>query len=65
MQKYLKPGGVVGIDSTRWQSEPLEFLSATASVATVQGLRKVSQLFIPSSHYVLTVSDICTALPHN
>lgn len=44
MQKYLKPDGVIGIDSTRWQSEPLGFLSATASVATIQDLRKVSQL---------------------
>ncbi|KAL4958853.1 uncharacterized protein BDV14DRAFT_207299 [Aspergillus stella-maris] len=44
MQKYLKPDGVIGIDSTRWQSEPLEFLSATGSVATVQDLRKHSLL---------------------
>lgn len=41
MQKYLKADGVVGIDSTRWQSDPLGFLSATASVATIQDLRKV------------------------
>ncbi|KAL4918125.1 hypothetical protein BDW62DRAFT_210818 [Aspergillus aurantiobrunneus] len=40
MQKYLKPDGVIGIDGTRWWSEPLEFLSATASVATIQELRK-------------------------
>ncbi|KAL4936128.1 hypothetical protein BDV06DRAFT_205574 [Aspergillus oleicola] len=44
MQKHLKPDGVIGIDSTCWQSEPLEFLSATASVATVQDLRKHSLL---------------------
>ncbi|OJJ42064.1 hypothetical protein ASPZODRAFT_162382 [Penicilliopsis zonata CBS 506.65] len=42
MQKYLKPDGVIGIDSTRWQSDPLGFLSATASVATIQDLRKHS-----------------------
>lgn len=42
MQKYLKPDGVIGIDSTRWQSDPLGFLSATASVATIQELRKHS-----------------------
>lgn len=43
MQKYLKPDGVIGIGSARWQSDPLGFLSATASVTTVQVLRKVSQ----------------------
>jgi hypothetical protein len=42
MQKYLKPDGVIGIDGTRWRSDALDFLSATASVATIQGLRKVS-----------------------
>ncbi|KAL5333672.1 hypothetical protein BJX70DRAFT_49240 [Aspergillus crustosus] len=42
MQKYLKPDGVIGIDGTRWRSDPLEFLSATASVATIQELRKHS-----------------------
>ncbi|CEJ55662.1 hypothetical protein PMG11_01910 [Penicillium brasilianum] len=42
MQKYLKADSVVGIDSTRWQSDPLEFLSATASVATIQDLREHS-----------------------
>lgn len=42
MQKYLKPDGVIGIDGARWQSDSLEFLSATASVATIQDLRKVS-----------------------
>ncbi|KAI2707472.1 hypothetical protein CBS147354_9534 [Penicillium roqueforti] len=42
MQKYLKPDSVIGIDGTRWRSDPLEFLSATASVATIQELRKVS-----------------------
>ncbi|CEL09502.1 hypothetical protein ASPCAL12637 [Aspergillus calidoustus] len=40
MQKYLKPDGVIGIDRTHWQSDPLEFLSATASVATIQDLRE-------------------------
>ncbi|KAL4861198.1 hypothetical protein BDV12DRAFT_208300 [Aspergillus spectabilis] len=40
MQKYLKPDGVIGIDGTRWRSDPLEFLSATASVATIQELRE-------------------------
>ncbi|KAB8212842.1 hypothetical protein BDV33DRAFT_210788 [Aspergillus novoparasiticus] len=44
MQKYLKPDGVIGIDGTRWQSDSLEFLSATASVATIQDLRKHSIL---------------------
>ncbi|KAL2868384.1 uncharacterized protein BJX67DRAFT_371441 [Aspergillus lucknowensis] len=40
MQKYLKPDGVIGINSTCWQSDPLEFLSATASVTTIQDLQK-------------------------
>ncbi|KAB8266461.1 hypothetical protein BDV30DRAFT_232438 [Aspergillus minisclerotigenes] len=44
MQKYLKPDGVIGIDGARWQSDLLEFLSATASVATIQDLRKYSLL---------------------
>ncbi|KAH2952250.1 hypothetical protein KXW43_007425 [Aspergillus fumigatus] len=35
MQKYLKPDGVVGIDNTRWQADPILFLSATQSVSTV------------------------------
>ncbi|KAF7133643.1 hypothetical protein CNMCM5793_004951 [Aspergillus hiratsukae] len=43
MQKYLKPDGVIGIDDTRWQADPLGFLSATASVPTVQDLKRVSQ----------------------
>ncbi|KAH2667019.1 hypothetical protein KXW53_007269 [Aspergillus fumigatus] len=45
MQKYLKPDGVVGIDNTRWQADPILFLSATQSVSTVQELKKVSQAF--------------------
>jgi hypothetical protein len=47
MQKYLKPDGVIGIDGTCWESDPLDFLSATASVATLQELRKVSSLIYP------------------
>jgi hypothetical protein len=43
MQKYLKPDGVIGIDNTRWHADPLGFLSATASVANIQDLKKVSQ----------------------
>ncbi|RAL07956.1 uncharacterized protein BO97DRAFT_437969 [Aspergillus homomorphus CBS 101889] len=42
MQKYLKPGGVIGIDNLHWQSEALEFLSATASVVNVQDLKRLS-----------------------
>jgi hypothetical protein len=40
MQKYLKPDGVIGIDNTRWHADPLGFLSATASVANIQDLKK-------------------------
>ncbi len=57
MQKYLKADGVIGIDGTRWQSEPLEFLSATASVATIQELRKVSSPSYLHSWY-LTMNSI-------
>ncbi|KAH1502039.1 hypothetical protein KXX06_001048, partial [Aspergillus fumigatus] len=32
--------GVVGIDNTRWQADPILFLSATQSVSTVQELKK-------------------------
>lgn len=49
MQKYLKPDGVVGIDNTRWQADPILFLSATQSVSTVQELKKVSQAFYARS----------------
>ncbi|PYH75445.1 hypothetical protein BO82DRAFT_324045 [Aspergillus uvarum CBS 121591] len=42
MQKYLKPGKVIGIDNLHWQSEALEFLSATASVVNVQDLKRLS-----------------------
>ncbi|KAH2442834.1 hypothetical protein KXW63_009609, partial [Aspergillus fumigatus] len=45
MQKYLTPDGVVGNDNTRWQADPILFLSATPSVSTVQELKKVSQAF--------------------
>ncbi|KAH8431726.1 uncharacterized protein LDX57_009381 [Aspergillus melleus] len=42
MQKYVKADGAIEIDNVdRWSvgSEPVEFLSATASVVTIEELK--------------------------
>lgn len=54
MQKYLKSDGVIGIDGTRWQSDLLEFLSTTTSVATIQDLRRSAGRLIYIDNRYLT-----------
>jgi hypothetical protein len=51
MQKYVKEGGAIGVDNPqRWSnSDALDFLSVTESVASVEELLKVYLTLLPPS----------------
>lgn len=47
MQKYTKADGAIGIDDIdRWpvESDSVQFLSTTTSVATIEDLKEVSKI---------------------